>query len=88
MKRQMEKMQKELSKREIVIARQGVTVKILGSLEIRDLTIEADAFRDGDMKAISSAVKEAVNVAIHDAQDMMKKELATITGGMNIPGLT
>ncbi len=88
MKRQMDKIQKEAGKKEIVINRGFVTITITGMQQVRDVKLALTADDLGNLKKVEQTVKDAINQAISDSQEMMKKDLAAVTGGMNIPGLT
>jgi hypothetical protein len=41
-----------------------------------------------DPGMLEDLILSAVNEGVRQSQDMMKEELAKLTGGLNIPGLT
>ena len=87
MKKQMEKIQKELKKREIVIQRDSVTVTITGDQNIKEIKLDPTVKQMENIKELESAIKNAVYQAIADSQEMAQKELQAVTGGMDIPGM-
>ncbi len=63
-----------------------VRVTVNGKGEIAAIKIDPDAVSDVEM--LEDLVKSAINAANARAQESMKEEMAKLTGGMNIPGLT
>lgn len=89
MQRKMSEKQEEL-KTMVVEASSGggmVTVKATGAQEIDSVSIEASVMEAGDVEMLEDLVMTAANEAIKKSKEMMEKELATITGGINIPGM-
>jgi DNA-binding YbaB/EbfC family protein len=89
MQAKMAKMEAELAKEEFEVAAGGgaVTVRMNGKQEIIKLTISEDAMKDGDREMLQELIMAAVNQAHQKASDLAKERIASITGGINIPGL-
>jgi len=89
MQAKMAKMEEELAKEEFEVAAGGgaVTVRMNGKPEIIKLTISEDAMKDGDREMLQELIMAAVNQAHQKASDLAKERIASITGGINIPGL-
>ncbi len=52
-----------------------------------NISIEKEVINPEDKKMLEDLVCAAVNEGIRKSQDLMKEELAKMTGGLNIPGL-
>lgn len=89
MQRKMADKQEELKTMEVEASSGGgmVTVKATGAQEIADVKIEASVMEAGDVEMLQDLVMTAANEAIKKSKEMMEKELAAITGGINIPGM-
>ena len=61
-----------------------VTVNGKGTL----LSVKIDPKAAGDIELLEDMIKAAVAAAAAKSQEAMKSELASLTGGMNLPGLT
>ena len=95
MLRQAQQLQAKLAKAQealenvVVEATSGggvVKVVITGKLKIQSVEISPDVADDIEM--LQDLVMAATNEAIDKAQDLAQKSFGSITGGMNIPGLT
>jgi len=65
-----------------------VTVVVNGRYEIVSLKIEKEVVNTEDIDMLQDLIMAAVNEGIRKAQEMTSAEMAKITGGINIPGLT
>ena len=75
MQRELKKAQAELAEKEFVISKGGaVTVTVLGSKEIKSVSIDADAF-DADNKEM---VEEMIALAINEAMEKIDEESEAI----------
>jgi len=63
-----------------------VTVVANGVQEVRSIKIDPKALEDTSM--LEDLITAAVNSALTQSRDHMQKELAKISGGVKIPGLT
>ena len=83
----------EQAARKTVTATAGgsmVSAEVNGGLELVSLTIDP-VLLDGDevdREMIQDLVLAAVNQGINQAKKMMADEVAKLTGGLKIPGLT
>lgn len=90
MRKELQRIQEELAKRTIEATSGGgmVTVVVNGSQELLSVKIERDIVDPEDLEMLENLILAAVNEGIKKSQDMLKEEMAKITGGINIPGLT
>lgn len=92
MQKKLEEIQAAAGDKTVEASSGGGMVKAVvnGKQEVVSLTIEKDVLEDGDIDMLQDLVVAAVNKGISDSQEMMKSEMAKLTGGMglpNIPGL-
>lgn len=88
MQGQFAKLQQELASRRYEGDAGGGMVRatVNGKGNLVDIKIEPQALTDVEL--LEDMVKAAVAAAGAKSQDAMKSELASLTGGMNIPGLS
>lgn len=88
MQGQIGKMQEELARRRYEGDAGGGMVRatVDGKCALVDIKIEPQVAKDVEL--LEDLVKAAVGTAVAKAQEGMKSELAAMTGGLNIPGLT
>jgi len=81
--------QEELDAAEYDISAGGgmVNLKINGKKEVLSLDIKPEIVDPDDIETLSDILIAAVNEAIKRVEDTNQKELAKITGNMNIPGI-
>lgn len=88
MQERMQQLQQELQARR----HQGeagagaVTATVDGRGTLVDIKISPDAV--GDLELLEEMIKGAVAAATQKSQQAAQSELANLTGGLNIPGLT
>jgi nucleoid-associated protein EbfC len=99
MLKQVQKMQQEMLaaqeklKDETVEATAGggmVTVVVSGDLQVRSITIAAEAIDPDDPELLSDMVLAAVNEGLRSAQELAASRMGGLTGGLGglgIPGL-
>ena len=92
MQRKMAEAQEELANETVEASAGGgmVTVVMSGSLEIREVRIQAEAVDPDDVEMLQDLVMAAANEALRSAQDLAQRKLSGATGGVdlpNIPGL-
>jgi DNA-binding YbaB/EbfC family protein len=76
---------------ETVEAKSGegrVTVVANGIQEIRSIKIDKAAIDPNDTSMLEDLITAAVNTALASSRQHMQKELAKISGGIKIPGIT
>jgi DNA-binding YbaB/EbfC family protein len=64
----------------------AVSVTVDGKGTLVDVKIAASA--TADVELLEDLVKSAVSAAVRKSQEAMQQEMAKLTGGMNIPGIT
>ena len=65
-----------------------VTAVVSGRLELVSLRIDPTVISSGDQEMLQDLVIAAVNEGLRKAQQLMADEMAKVTGGLKIPGLT
>lgn len=90
MQERISQLQKELEAKTIEAQAGGGMVKAVvnGKFEIVSLKIEKDVVNPGDVEMLQDLITAAVNEGIRKAQEMASQEMAKITGGLNIPGMS
>lgn len=86
----IEQRKKELAE-ETVEGKAGdglVTAVANGVQEIKSIKIDAKAIDPADPAMLEDLITAAVNSALTQSKDHMAKELAKISGGVKIPGIT
>ena len=86
----MASLQDELALRTVEATAGGGMVSVLvnGKHELVSLKIEKEVVNPEDVDMLQDLVVAAVNEGMRKAQEMAATEMAKLTGGMNIPGLT
>jgi DNA-binding YbaB/EbfC family protein len=84
----MQKMQESLAQQrfEAEAGAGMVRAVVNGKMEMVDVKIDPKAIED--IELLEDLVKAAVGAAMKKAQDGVKAEMAKMTGGMNLPGLS
>jgi DNA-binding YbaB/EbfC family protein len=90
MQKRMAQLQQELEERRIEASVGGgmVTAVVSGKQQLISLTIDPKAVDPDDVEMLQDLVVAAVSEALKQSQQLAQEEMAKITGGMNIPGLT
>lgn len=65
-----------------------VTVVANGVGEVRSIKIDKAAIDPNDTSMLEDLITAAVNAALANSRQHMQKELAKISGGVKIPGIT
>jgi len=65
-----------------------VTVVATGSQELKSIKIDPKAVDPNDVAMLEDLVVAAVNAALAQSREYMQAELAKISGGIKIPGVT
>ena len=96
MMKQARKMQEQLAaaqenlKTQTVDASAGggmVKVTVNGDMELTNLQIDPDALDPEDVEMLQDMVMAAVNEAIRGVNELANKQMGSIAGGLNIPGM-
>jgi nucleoid-associated protein EbfC len=96
MLQQVQKMQQDMMaaqeqlKNETVEASAGggmVKVVVSGDLEVKSITIDADAIDPEDPELLQDMVLAAVNEGLRSAQELAANKMGGLTGGLDLGGL-
>lgn len=96
MMKQVRKMQEQLaqaqeSMKDVTIdASAGggmVKATVNGDLELVSIQIDPDALDPEDVDLLQDMIVAAVNEAIRGVSEVASKQMSSITGGLNIPGM-
>lgn len=84
------KLQEELAAKTVEASAGGgmVTVVVNGRQEILSVRIEKEVVTPDEVDLLQDLVRAAVNEALARSREMMAAEMAKITGGINLPGLS
>ena len=90
LQRQIVKLQEELESATVEASAGGGMVKVVvsGKLRLESLEIDPQVVSDEDVDMLQDLVAAAVNEGLQKAQDMASSRMSSLTGGLNIPGLT
>lgn len=90
MQQKMAAMQEELGKKTVSGTAGGgmVTVTVNGRSEILSIDIEQSIVSADEREMLQDLIVAATNDALRKAKEMGKTEMAKLTGGFNIPGLS
>ncbi len=88
MKGRMEQIQAEIAARRHTSEAGGgaVTVTVDGRGALVDIKIKPEAA--ADVELLEDLIKASVGAATKKAQDDMRAEMSTLTGGLDLPGLS
>ncbi len=89
MQAKMEKTQKELEGKEVTAEVGGGQVKVTmnGKHKVTNLVISPECVDPEDVEFLQDLVASAVNEAARLVDAMVEKDMGSVTGGMNIPGM-
>lgn len=89
MQEKMEEKQEELKTKEFSSTAGGgaVEVKMNGSKEIVSLKLKPEVVDPDDIEMLEDLVISAVNECIRTIEEQTSKEMDSITGGLNVPGM-
>jgi len=90
MQARLAKIQEELAGMTVEASAGGgmVTVVANGRQEILSVRIEKEVISPEDADLLQDLVRAAVNEALARSKEMAAGEMAKVTGGINLPGLT
>jgi len=90
MQERMMELQEELAAKTVEATAGGgmVSVTVNGKFEVLSLKIEREVVNPEDVEMLQDLIVAALNEGIRKAQEMAASEMAKVTGGMQIPGLT
>ncbi len=90
MQKRMEEIQQELKERVVEASSGGgmVTVQMNGQQEILSVKIDPEVVDPKEVEMLEDLVRAAVDQAIKKSKKLYEEELAKLTGGIGIPGLS
>jgi len=89
MQKELSRIQGELSERVVEGSSGGGMVKahVNGSQELLSIKIDPKVVDPEDVEMLEDLVTAAVKQALKAAKELSEKEMAKMTGGINLPGL-
>ncbi len=89
MQAKMAKTQKELEGKTVTAEVAGGQVKVTmnGKHRITELLIAPESVDPDDAEFLQDLIASGVNEAARLVDEMVEKEMGSVTGGMNIPGM-
>jgi hypothetical protein len=90
MQQRIAEMQEELAAKTVSGSAGGdmVRVEANGAQEILSVRIEESVLTSGDAELLEDLIVAAVNDALTKSRELMAQEMAKLSGGIRIPGLT
>jgi len=90
MQARLAKLREELAEKTVEASAGGgmVTVVANGRQEVLSVRIEKEVVSPEEVDLLQDLVRASVNEALSRSREMMAEEMAKITGGMNLPGLS
>ena len=89
MQAKMAETQKQLAAKTVEVEVGGGQVKVVmnGKKELKSIEIKPECVDPEDVEFLQDLVLSAVNEATRKVTELEEKEMGSVTGGMNIPGL-
>ncbi len=89
MQAEMARVQEELAADRVEASVGGGAVKVVmtGDLKLDRVVIDPASVDPDDIAMLEDLVAAAVNEGLRQAQELGSSKMASVTGGMNIPGL-
>ena len=89
MQKKMAETQEQLAAKEVVadVAGGQVSVTMNGRHHLTALTIAPEVVDPEDVEFLQDLVASAVNEAARLVDEMVEKEMGSVAGGMNLPGM-
>ncbi len=89
MQENIEKKKSELEEKEYVVSSGGgmVEVTVTGKHEIKAIGINPEVVDPEDVEMLEDMLMAALNEAMRKIDEEEERELSSVTGGLNIPGL-
>ncbi|MBI5399918.1 YbaB/EbfC family nucleoid-associated protein [Candidatus Saganbacteria bacterium] len=85
MQGQLKKVKEELAREMFESTNQGITFKINGDLEIKEVKIDPKMADPQNVGRLERAVMEAAKNALKSAKDGAARKMKGITGGLGLP---
>jgi nucleoid-associated protein EbfC len=81
----MKAMQEKLKSAELETSLSGITIKLLGSGEIKGITINKELIDPNDKETLEDLLVAALNQARAKTEEMAASETQKIMGGLKLP---
>lgn len=90
MQAEMERIQEQLAEERVEASAGGGVVKVVanGRQEILEIKISPEVVNPDDIEMLEDLILAAVNQAREKAAELQTQNLAKLTGGLKIPGLS
>jgi DNA-binding YbaB/EbfC family protein len=90
MQAEMERIQEQLAEERVEATAGGGVVKVIanGRQEILEIKISPEVVNPDDIEMLEDLILAAVNQAREKAAELQTQNLAKLTGGLKIPGLS
>jgi DNA-binding YbaB/EbfC family protein len=90
MQRKIDQVRAELKDREITIASAGDKVKVTATCEgkVSRIDVDPEFFKGESLDMVLDAIAAATNSALKAADELVEQEVAKVTGGLKIPGVS
>ena len=90
LQQQMAKLQRELESATVETTAGGgvVTAVVSGKMRLESISIDPEVASPDDVEMLQDLVQAAVNEGLAKAQEMASSRMSSLTGGLNLPGLT
>lgn len=89
LQKRMAQMQDDMENKTVETTSGGVIkVVVSGKMHVESITIDPEAVDPEDVEMLEDLVLTAINEGLTKAQEMVSKEMSSLTGGFKIPGLS
>jgi len=90
MQQQMLEQQEALGSETVEISAGGGVIKVVmtGHQKLESITIDPEVVDPEDVEMLQDLIVAAINEAVEASQSLAADAMGSITGGLNIPGLT
>jgi len=85
----MARVQEELKDERVEASTGGGAVKVVmsGDMQVVSVLVDPSAVDPEEVELLQDMIVAAVNEALRMAQELASNKMASVTGGMNIPGM-
>ena len=89
MQSKLNKLQQEMAEKEVETSSGGGMIKITmnGRQELKKLIIDPKLLEDKDIEMLQDLILSAVNEGVRVTKEVSEREMASLSGGLHLPGL-
>jgi DNA-binding YbaB/EbfC family protein len=89
MQNKIARLQQEMAEKDVEASAGGGMVKVVmnGRQEMKSIVIDKAVMESGDNEMLQDLVMTAVNEAVRIGRANLEREMASISGGIRIPGM-